>query len=335
MTLYKWSQIAASDATADPSINWQEGQAPSSVNDSGRAMMAAVAKYRDDTSGSLIMSGSTSTAYVLTTNQPFSSSSELNGQELSFVVSPTNGQSPTLNVNSIGSYPLVTTANVAIPAGSLIDGSIYTATFSNSLNCWKLRGFYVNPYNVPLRGMLDYIGLNVPNSNFVFPTGQAISRTTYATLFSLVGTIYGTGDGSTTFNVPDLTGRVTAMKEASVTRLTSTYFGGNSTTLGAVGGLESHTLTTAQLASHSHANTLADAGHSHGTTTVNGASAISNAGGALGFGSGSFNSVGLSSGILINSSTTGITITNASAGSGSAPNNVQPTIICNRILRII
>ena len=42
MTLYKWSQTAASNATADPdpSINWQEGQAPSSVNDSARAMMA-------------------------------------------------------------------------------------------------------------------------------------------------------------------------------------------------------------------------------------------------------------------------------------------------------
>ena len=44
MTFYKWSQIAAADATADASVNWQEGQAPSSINDSARAMMAAMAK---------------------------------------------------------------------------------------------------------------------------------------------------------------------------------------------------------------------------------------------------------------------------------------------------
>ena len=45
MTLYRWSQTAASNATADASINWQEGQAPSSVNDSARAMMASAAAW--------------------------------------------------------------------------------------------------------------------------------------------------------------------------------------------------------------------------------------------------------------------------------------------------
>ncbi len=42
MTLYKWSQTASSDATADSTINWAEGQAPSSVSDSARAMMVQV-----------------------------------------------------------------------------------------------------------------------------------------------------------------------------------------------------------------------------------------------------------------------------------------------------
>ena len=53
MTLYKWSQTASADATADSTINWAEGQAPSSVNDSARAMMAATAKFRDDIAGSV------------------------------------------------------------------------------------------------------------------------------------------------------------------------------------------------------------------------------------------------------------------------------------------
>jgi hypothetical protein len=45
MALWQWSTTAANNATADPSINWQEGQAPSTVNDSARAMMAAVATW--------------------------------------------------------------------------------------------------------------------------------------------------------------------------------------------------------------------------------------------------------------------------------------------------
>ena len=57
MTLYKWSQTAAADANANSTINWAEGQAPSSVNDSARAMMAATAKYRDDISGAIVTCG--------------------------------------------------------------------------------------------------------------------------------------------------------------------------------------------------------------------------------------------------------------------------------------
>ena len=68
MTLYKWSTTAANNATADATINWAEGQAPSSVNDSARAEMAAVAKFRDDIAGA-ITTGGTSTAYTVTSNQ--------------------------------------------------------------------------------------------------------------------------------------------------------------------------------------------------------------------------------------------------------------------------
>ena len=43
---YLWSRTAASNSTADSNVNWAEGQAPSSVNDSARAMMASLAGYR-------------------------------------------------------------------------------------------------------------------------------------------------------------------------------------------------------------------------------------------------------------------------------------------------
>ncbi len=53
MSFWKWSRTAANNATADGSINWAEGQAPSTVNDSARAMMAAASKYRDDVGGAM------------------------------------------------------------------------------------------------------------------------------------------------------------------------------------------------------------------------------------------------------------------------------------------
>jgi microcystin-dependent protein len=118
------------------------------------------------------------------------------------------------------------------------------------------------------------------------------------------------------------------MRESSATRLTPSHFGGNSTSLGAVGGSESHMLTTAQLASHSHANTLSDPGHSHLSNFVLGGST-----GGTGTGT-AVNSSSATAGNIV-SGITGITITNASAGNGNAHNNVQPTIVCNYIIRII
>ena len=79
-----WSQTAASNATADSNVNWAEGMAPSQVNDSARAQMASVAKWRDDLSGALV-TGGTSAAYTLTSNQSFSSLTVLNGQKLKVV----------------------------------------------------------------------------------------------------------------------------------------------------------------------------------------------------------------------------------------------------------
>jgi hypothetical protein len=74
----------------------------------------------------------------------------------------------------------------------------------NTIN-WA-EGMAPSAVNDSARAMMARLAESGPSA-FVLPFGQAISRTAYATLFSLVGTIYGSGDGSTIFNIPDLRGR--------------------------------------------------------------------------------------------------------------------------------
>lgn len=86
--------------------------------------------------------------------------------------------------------------------------------------------------------------------------GSAVSRTTYADLFTAIGTTYGSGDGSSTFNVPDLRGRVVAGKDnmggSAANRITTSNTV-DGTTLGQTGGSEVHTLSVSNMPSHAHA----------------------------------------------------------------------------------
>ena len=70
MPFWKWSHTASSNALADNTVNWAEGMAPSAVNDSARAMMARLAEWRDDVSGTIITAGA-STAYTVASSQGF------------------------------------------------------------------------------------------------------------------------------------------------------------------------------------------------------------------------------------------------------------------------
>src|SRR5438067_12484396 len=109
MPIYNWSQTVASNATADATINWAEGQAPASVNDSARAMMAALAKYSADIARA-ITTGGTSAAYTVTSNSTFDTLAHLSGQMIAFVPHTTNtgsaGSQTTLNVDGLGAKPI-------------------------------------------------------------------------------------------------------------------------------------------------------------------------------------------------------------------------------------
>jgi microcystin-dependent protein len=293
-------------------------------------MMAATAKYRDDIAGAIVTSGS-ATAYTVSSYQSFDSLPHMDGQMIGFTPHTTNGATVTLNVDGLGARPLRTAPNAELLAGTIIQGTPYVAIYNSSDGAFYLRGFYGNPFSIPLAGGLDYWGLSAPNSAFAFPVGQAISRTTYALLFALVGTTYGGGDGTSTFNLPDKRGRVSAMKEDSASWLTSTYFGASSTTLGARGGNESHALTVGEMPTHSHANSLNETPHVHGTNKgLAGLAATSGLGGASG-GIQYVNTTGENT----SAASTGISINNASAGGGLAHAIVQPTIICNYIMRVL
>ncbi|WP_338688905.1 tail fiber protein [Bradyrhizobium sp. 26S5] len=325
MSFWKWSRVAASNATADPSCSFPEGMAPSALNDGARGQMAALAKYRDDISGAIVTTG-TSTAYAVASNQGFDSLTHLGGAMIAFSPHAANAGPCTLNVDGLGAVALRSAPGVDIAAGTILQGTPYLAIYNSTDNAFYLHGFFGNPYNVPIGGCLIFWGSVAPNSSFVFCNGsQAPSRTAYSKLFSIIGTTYGVGDGSTTFGLPNCTGRVPAGADPGGLNLSGAVF--NFLTPGGVGGVESVTLSPSQIPSHTHNNTLTDPGHVHGGV-VKGSNAYNSPGGAT------VVVQSLTAGAT-DSATTGITLTNAATGGGGSHINVQPTILCNYIMRII
>ena len=104
---------------------------------------------------------------------------------------------------------------------------------------------------IPTATIVPWSDSSVP-SGFLECNGAAVSRSTYAALFAIVGTTYGAGDGSSTFNVPDLQDNIPVGK--SNNKAVGSSGGANTvTSAGNVGGSTANaTLTTAQLASHTH-----------------------------------------------------------------------------------
>ena len=154
--------------------------------------------------------------------------------------------------------------------------------------------------------VMPYAGSSAP-AGWLLCYGQEVSRTTYSDLFTAISTTYGAGDASTTFNVPDLRGRVVAgqddMGGTSANRLTDQSGGLDGDTLGDTGGSETHTLLTAEMPAHTH--TFTD-----GTNT---------GGGAANQFHQAFSAAS--------------TRTSSSTGGDGAHNNVQPTIILNYLIK--
>jgi microcystin-dependent protein len=154
-------------------------------------------------------------------------------------------------------------------------------------------------------GDIKYSCKSIDHDGWLKCTGSAISRTDYADLFSVIGTAFGSGDGTTTFNLPDARGRVLGAIGAGV--------GLTTRALGDTVGSETHTLTLPEMPVHNHE--INDPGHSH-TYLYNQMQNVA---------SGSDNAAENSPQPEGDTGTsfTGITIDNT--GGGGAHNNMQPT----------
>ena len=104
---------------------------------------------------------------------------------------------------------------------------------------------------IPTGTIVPWSTASVP-TGFLECNGQAVSRSTYSGLFAIISTTYGVGDGAATFNVPDLQDNV-AVSKSGTKALASTGGANTVTSTGNVGGSTANaTLSTAQLAPHSH-----------------------------------------------------------------------------------
>lgn len=340
--VYSWSTTASSNTSLD-GLTWAEGMQAGSVNNSARQMMASIRAFVADLAGAT-QAGGTANALTLTSNAGIDSLTD--GRVVAFTATATNTGSATLNVNVLGTKALRKMGNAGdmdLEGGEIQNGGIYVVRYSTAADTASGGWIVENPTSsgVPVATVLDYAGSTAP-AGFLMCYGQNVSRTTYASLFSVIGTTYGTGDGSTTFTLPDARGRVSAGKDdmggTSADRLTNQSGGVDGDTLGASGGAETHALTTAQLASHTHgpgslAGSTSTAGnHTHYVGGTYNASGLGSTGNYVASYPAANNPATSAAGdhthtVSITSGTTG------SEGSGNAHNNVQPTIIFNKIIK--
>jgi len=188
-----------------------------------------------------------------------------------------------------------------------------------------------NVGTVPIGSVTAFAGATAP-SGWLLCAGQTVSRTQYSGLFLTIGTTYGAGDGSTTFALPDLRGRVPAGKDdmngSAANRLTIVGSGTAGNTLGSFSGDERTQQHTHVQNSHNHTQ---DA-HSHMVNEVaHPWAAQTGSGFRLDVVTNTLNG-GWTSMTSAQPSISSSTATNQNYGAG-ASQNVQPTLILNYIIK--
>ena len=221
------------------------------------------------------------------------------GVVLRFVPGSTNTGPMQINVSGLG------LVNVTRPSSIGVTGLSGGEVQSGELTCITYNGStYQLACNVdmtPIGKTIDFRGATAPRGSLI-EDGSAVSRTTYASLFSVIGTTYGAGDGSTTFNVPDSRGAMFAALDnqganGAANRITNAGSGCTATAVGLCGS-QNQTFARNNLPNTSVSVTITDPGHTH-TNNANSVNSSSSTGG------GAF-AISAPNAATINSATTGI-----------------------------
>lgn len=157
--------------------------------------------------------------------------------------------------------------------GDLITAAIWNQDVVDNVIAVKALVDAANP-----SGAMMLWTTNTAPSNWLLCYGQAVNRTTYSDLFAVIGTTFGVGDGSTTFNLPDMRGRFPLgqddMGGSSANRVTSA----NADGIGLSDGAETHTLDTSELAAHTHSVRTKDTGGTQQSLSANASSGMTTSG---------------------------------------------------------
>ena len=179
-----------------------EGMSPSGVNDTIRAVMGALKRWFNWSSPKL--TAGSATAYTLTYG--VAPGALVDGMTHLVQFHASNGSGATLNVNGLGAKPLYAYSAGAwyqAPPAFCDVATVCRVVYDAATGAYRL----LMPGAAPTGTVVPFAGSVAP-AGYLLAFGQAVSRTNYPGLFAVINTTYGAGDGSTTFNVPDLRGRV-------------------------------------------------------------------------------------------------------------------------------
>lgn len=169
-----WSTSAASN-NASPPNGFPEGQAPSTLNDAAREVMAAIARFFTDINGSLA-SGGSSNAYTLTSGSVITAYAD--GDIFRFAANHTNTGAATLNVDGLGAQSIKVRDGGDPAAGDILSGGIYTVTYDGT--------------NFQLLDADGIYGLARTDGNVIIGDGTAWTVESGSTLRTSLGLAIGT-----------------------------------------------------------------------------------------------------------------------------------------------
>lgn len=167
----------------------------------------------------------------------------------------------------------------ARPSAAALDGKLYIATDTGAVylsdgSAWLELA---TGAPVPIGGSIEYGGSTDPaDTRFLLEDGRAISRATYSVAFGILGTAYGAGNGTTTFNIPDSRGRGSVAPDDMGTAAGAAGRMASNNTRGATSGSETKTLVSGNLPAHAHDqgtlvnDTTGSHDHTFGTLAVTG-----------------------------------------------------------------